>query len=136
MAALVNVLEYLLVGLAAGTVSGLLGIGGGILMVPLIVLIWKMDMKIAIGTSLAVMIPLALAGGMKHFTLGHVNLTIAAGLAVGAIIGTVFIGAPLANYLPSDVLKRIFGVLMIVSGLQWSGVLGMISRVFGNGPGG
>lgn len=136
MAALVTVLEYLFVGLAVGALSGLLGVGGGILMVPLIVLIWKTDVKVAIGTSLATMIPTALAGSLKHFTLGNVNPTIAAGLALGAVIGTVFIGAPLAHHLPGETLKRIFGVLMIVMGLQWSGVLGVFGKVFGNGAGG
>ena len=131
---LLNLLGYLVVGLAVGTLSGLMGVGGGILMVPLIMYIWKHDIKVAIGTSLATMIPTSLAGSLKHFSLGNVDVPLAACLAVGAILGTVFIGAPLANHLPSEKLKMIFGIFLMISGLQMAGAFEWIASLFTRGP--
>ena len=136
---LINWLSYLAVGVAVGTISGLLGIGGGILMVPLIVLLWKTGpdgIKIAIGTSLATMIPTSIAGTLRHhYSFSNVDFTLAACLAVGAVAGTLFLGAPLAEHLPAATLKRIFGVLMVVSGLKWSGALDIVTGLFARGPG-
>lgn len=115
--------SYLAVGLLVGTFSGLFGVGGGIIMVPLMILIWKLDMKMAIGTSLAAMVPTALFGSIRHYGLRNVDLSLAACLSVGAILGTVFIGAPLVKVLPAELLKRMFGIVMLVSGLEWSGLL-------------
>lgn len=114
---------YIGVGLLVGAFSGLFGVGGGVLMVPLMVIIWKLDPKMAIGTSLAAMVPTAFFGSIRHYGLRHVDLGLAACLSVGAILGTVFIGAPLVKILPSELLKRMFGVVMLVSGLQWSGLV-------------
>lgn len=139
LSVIVNWAQYIGVGLMVGTVSGLLGIGGGILMVPLIVLLWKPDqdgVKIAIGTSLAVMIPTAIAGTLRHRAFGNVDFLLAACLAVGAVLGTLFIGAPLAERLPAGLLKRMFGVLMVVSGLKWSGAFEIVGKLFGGGAGG
>jgi uncharacterized membrane protein YfcA len=120
---------YLAVGLLVGAFSGLFGVGGGILMVPLMIVIWKLDPKLAIGTSLAAMVPTALFGSIRHYTLRNVDLQLAACLSIGAILGTVFIGAPLVKILPSELLKRLFGIVMLVSGLQWSGLLPWIKSL-------
>ncbi len=113
---------YLGAGTLVGIISGLFGIGGGILMVPLIIFGWGREVQLAIGTSLAVMIPGAIAGTIRHHGYGNVDFKLAAGLAVGAIIGTAFIGAPLAEAVNADTLKKAFGVLMVVSGLKMAGV--------------
>jgi uncharacterized membrane protein YfcA len=131
---LVQWLGYLGVGLLVGTFSGLFGVGGGVIMVPLIVLIWKHDVKIAIGTSLAAMVPTSFVGAARHYGLGNVNLHLAACLAVGAALGTAFIGAPLVKYLPSELLKKMFGIVMIVSGLQWSGLVELVKSLFVHSP--
>lgn len=133
--------QYIAVGLAVGTTSGLLGVGGGIIMVPIIVLLWKTGpdgIKAAIATSLAVMIPTSLAGTWKHhISSGTVDFALAACLAIGSVVGTMYIGAPLANHLPAPLLKRIFGILMVISGLQWSGVFEAIGKLLpGNANGG
>jgi hypothetical protein len=118
---------YLGVGTVVGIISGLFGIGGGVLMVPAIIFIWQKEPKVAVATSLAVMIPGALAGVARHhFTYGVVDWRIAAGLAVGTVVGSFAIGAPLANYLPAETLKKGFGVLLVVSGLKMSGILDFI----------
>lgn len=119
---------FLGIGTIVGTISGLFGIGGGILMVPAIIFIWHREPKVAVATSLAVMIPGALAGVLRHhFSYGVVDWRLAAGLAVGTVIGAFAFGAPLANYLPAETLKKGFGVLMVVSGLKMAGVFDFIT---------
>jgi len=125
------VLGFVGVGLVVGTASALLGIGGGVLMVPAIVYIWGRSMEIAIGTSLAVMIPSALAGVLRHhFSFGHVDFQLAGLLAVGAIVGAYAIGAPLAAHLDEAILKKIFGVLMIIVGFKMIGMGAWLGRLF------
>ena len=121
------------VGVCVGILSGLLGVGGGILMVPAILHFWPSGaenevMKRAVATSLAVMVPVSAAGAVRHYMYGNVDLVVTAGLAVGAIIGTIFIGAPLANILPSATLKKIFGVMLIVFGLNMVGALNFLLK--------
>lgn len=129
-ALLLSILTYSGLGLAVGVISGLFGIGGGILMVPAIIYIWGHEPKIAVGTSLAVMVPGAIAGVLRHhFTYHTVDWKIAIGLAVGAILGSALIGAPLANWLPAESLKKGFGVLLIVFGLKMSGVLDYLATL-------
>jgi uncharacterized protein len=122
-----------LMGIAVGTLSGLLGVGGGILMVPAILHFWPTGaedevMKRAVATSLAVMVPVSLCGAARHFFYGNVDLKVAVGLAVGAIIGTFFIGAPLANAMHGDALKKAFGIIMVIFGLQVAGVLNFLTK--------
>ncbi len=115
---------YVGVGATVGVISGLFGIGGGILMVPAIVFIWTREMQTAVGTSLAVMVPTALAGVVRHHvSFANVDFRLAAALAAGAVIGTTLIGAPLAEALPEDTLKKLFGILMVIAGLKMTGVL-------------
>jgi len=113
---------YLGAGTVTGFISGLFGIGGGILMVPLIVFAWSKEMQVAVGTSLAVMIPTALAGTIRHQAYGNVDFKLAGALAAGAIMGSFFMGAPLAEYLPAETLKKAFGVLMCLVGLKMTGL--------------
>ena len=122
---------YLGIGLTVGIVSGLLGIGGGVLMVPAIVYIWGRSMQIAVGTSLAVMIPGALAGVLRHhFSFGNVDFRLAGLLAVGAVVGAYAIGAPLADSLPGPMLKKIFGLLMVIVGLRMIGAGTWLAKLF------
>ncbi len=123
-------LGYLGIGLVVGILSGLLGIGGGVLLVPAIVLIWGRSMQLAVGTSLAVIVPCALAGALRHhFSFGNVDLRLAALLAVGAVIGGYALGPPLAEYLSGPTLKKIFGVLMIIIGLRMLGVEAWLAKL-------
>jgi uncharacterized membrane protein YfcA len=129
-ALLVSFASYAGVGVAAGIISGLFGIGGGILMVPAIIFIWGLEPKLAVGTSLAVMVPGAVAGVLRHhFSYQTVDWKIAAGLAIGAVLGSALIGAPLANVLPGESLKRAFGVLMMIFGLHMAGAFTYLSSL-------
>lgn len=106
-----------LAGLATGVLSGLVGIGGGIILVPVLLYIFRTDMQVAAGTSLAVIIPTAIAGVLTHFSAGNVSLKLSLAIAPGAIAGAM-LGAYLASILPADTLKRIFAVIMVIMSIR------------------
>jgi len=106
-----------LIGLVSGMASGLFGVGGGIVIVPAMVMLLKVDIKTAIGTSLAVIIPTALAGTFKHHDLGHVNWWFAMALIPTAVIGAV-VGSYLTQVVHGAELKRAFGAFVILVGLR------------------
>lgn len=113
-------MQYLyaaLIGLAGGISGGLFGVGGGIVMVPAMVLLMQTNAKTAIGTSLAVIIPTALTGAFKHQQLGNIDWKLAASLAPMAILGG-FVGASLTAHLPAETLKKLFGGFMILAGCR------------------
>ena len=109
-----------LIGIVTGIVSGLLGVGGGLIMVPAMTLLLSppiRDIKQAIGTSLAVIIPTALIGVWKHHGNQNVDWRIAAALVPTAAIGA-WIGAHLVTVIHADDLKRGFGGFLILIGLK------------------
>jgi uncharacterized membrane protein YfcA len=113
-------MQYLivaLIGAVSGITSGLFGVGGGIVMVPAMQYLMKMDIKLAIGTSLLVIIPTAIASSFKHFQLGNVNWRVALMLAPMAIVGG-YGGAWLTKNISSGNLKRAFGGFLVLVGLR------------------
>ena len=105
------------IGLASGLASGLFGVGGGMVMVPAMVYFLTMDMKAAVGTSLAVIIPTAISGVLKHHDLGHVQWKTVLALIPTAIFGA-WLGAWSTSYISSVNLKRGFGVFLILAGIR------------------
>ena len=105
-----------LIGLVGGITSGLFGVGGGIVMVPAMFYLLKVDIKTAVGTSLVVIIPTALTGAFKHLHLGHIDWRVAGSLIPLAIVGG-FVGAWLTGPLPAEMLKRLFGGLIVLAGV-------------------
>ena len=79
--------QYVATGLFAGFVSGLLGVGGGLVMVPLLAGVFGMPLKRALGTSLLAIVVLVIPGTIVHAGLGHIDWAICAGLAIGAVPG-------------------------------------------------
>jgi uncharacterized protein len=109
-----------LIGLVGGVASGLFGVGGGIVMVPAMLLLLSppiQDIKMAIGTSLLVIIPTAVVGSIKHFTQGNIDLRTALALAPLAVCGG-YLGAWLTTQIHADNLKRAFGGLLILVGVR------------------
>jgi hypothetical protein len=106
-----------LIGLVSGITSGLFGVGGGIVMVPAMMFFMGMDIKAAVGTSLAVIIPTAIAGSYKHYVQGNVRWVTALALAPTAIVGSV-LGAHLTRIIPAGDLKRAFGAFLVLVGLR------------------
>jgi uncharacterized membrane protein YfcA len=101
-------------GFLVGLVSGTMGIGGGILLVPLMVLGFGFSQHLAQGTSLAAIIPTALAGAFAHDREGNVDRRAVLWLAAGGIPG-VLAGSLVAVHLPRALLVRLFGALVVYS---------------------
>ncbi len=106
-----------LVGLAAGFLSGLFGVGGGILVVPALVLVLKMDQRLAHGTSLAAVLPISVASLVTYWAHGNVDWPVALFLAIGAVGGAV-IGTRLLHVLPERTLGYAFALLLVVTAIR------------------
>ncbi len=106
-----------LVGLLAGVLSGLFGVGGGILFVPALTLGLGLTQLHAEATSLLAIIPTAVAGAAQQYRYGNVRWRAAVLIGV-ASIGGVAAGAELAQSLPEHVLTRLFAVLLLVVAAQ------------------
>ncbi len=101
-------------GLLIGTLSGMVGIGGGVVLVPLLVIAFGFGQHVAQGTSLAALIPTSIVGAATHQRNG--NLDGRAGLAMGlAGMAGAIVGAVAAQHLDAKVLERLFGLLLLVA---------------------
>jgi uncharacterized protein len=109
----------MVIGVAAGTLSSMLGIGGGVLVVPALVLGLGVGQKSAQGVSLAMMIPMALMGALRYWWNPAIKLDIVMILVLVpcAIIGAN-VGSSIAAAVPALVLRRLFGVFVIVVGVK------------------
>jgi len=105
---------YILLGAVVGIFSGLFGVGGGIIMVPFLVLLAGQTQQMAQGISLAVMVPTALGNALRYYKGGNLNLWVALPLAIGAIPAGYLFGADLAQKLPESTLKTLFAMFMVV----------------------
>lgn len=109
---------FLFTGAVSGFISGMMGVGGGGLMVPLMVLLAGMEQHVAQGTSLLVMVPAGMIGAITHYRLGNVRSKIFWGLAAGAITGG-YLGAMSANLLPGLYLTLVFCGFAAWMGLRY-----------------
>jgi uncharacterized membrane protein YfcA len=113
-----NPFLYLLLGVAAGTLSGLIGIGGGTIIVPALVFLFGMTQHTAQGTTLALLVPpIGILAAWQYYSRGYVDLKVAAFICAGFIVGG-WIGARVATGLSSIVLERIFGVALLLISLK------------------
>jgi uncharacterized membrane protein YfcA len=113
-----TVIILLLIGLAAGFVSGLIGIGGGIIMVPLLVYLLSYDQKTAQGTTLLMFIlPIGILGVYNYYKAGHVDFRTALVMAITFAVGSYF-GSKTAIALDTKLVKQIFAVAMIAIGVK------------------
>jgi len=108
-----HVLVLAICGLIIGILSGLLGVGGGFVLVPILVYFFHISMHQAIGTSLVIIIPTALCASLIHFQNGNVSFKMAGSLVIFTIIGGL-IGAYFAGMLPAALLKKVFAIVLAV----------------------
>lgn len=108
------------VGLAAGIISGLLGVGGGVIMVPTVVYLLGLDQHTAQGISLAVIIPVAISGALIHYAKGNVIPSIALWLAIGATVGA-YVTGHWVRFIPSGTLRTLFGIFLVIVGVWMVG---------------
>ena len=107
-------ISLLLTGLTAGVLGGLFGIGGGIIMVPAMVLLLGFSQHMAQGTTLAAMIPpIGLMAAIAYWRAGHVDIKAAALIAAGFFIGG-FLGGTLVQNVSEPFLRRAFAIVLIL----------------------
>ena len=104
-------------GLFAGVVGGLLGVGGGIVTVPMLMLLFHVEPHKAIGTSLVAIVPTAIMAAARHAQMGNVEWNLAGLVAAGAVMGAL-LGASATAYIPGDYLRRIFAVFLILTAVR------------------
>jgi uncharacterized membrane protein YfcA len=114
----VYVAGLLFLGLLAGILSGLLGIGGGILIIPALVFVVGLTQRQAQGTTLALMVPpIGLLAAWTYYKQGHVDLKIAGLICLGFFFGGL-LGAKLAGVVSATMLKKLFGVALLITALK------------------
>ena len=102
----------MVLGVVVGIFSGLIGIGGGVIAVPLLVYLFSMDQKMAQGTSLIMLLgPTGLFAIMEYYRAGNVNLKVGLVMAVGVLLGAYF-GGHWAQQMSNPVLRKVFAVVM------------------------
>ena len=106
------VLILIAIGITAGTLSGLLGIGGAIIIVPALVYFLGFNQHLAQGTSLTV-IPVTIFAAYNYFKAGQVNVKCALILAACFLIGSL-VSSKIALNVPENILKKIFGILLLL----------------------
>jgi uncharacterized membrane protein YfcA len=118
MHTVVYVAGFLFLGLLAGILSGLLGIGGGILLIPALVFIVGLTQHQAQGTTLALMVPpIGLLAAWTYYKQGYADLKIAGLICLGFFVGGL-LGAKFATALNPALLKKLFGVALLVTALK------------------
>jgi len=113
-----NIILYLLLGLITGILSGLIGIGGAIIIIPTLVLFFGLSQHMAQGTTLALMIPpIGLLAAWTYYKSGFVDLKIAAFICIGFFFGGL-VGAQFATDISNQLLRKIFGVVLLLISLR------------------
>ncbi len=109
---------YVLWGFIIGIISGCVGIGGGVVIVPSLVMLFGLDQLKAQGTSIALMIPpIGLLAAAKYWKSGNIVVPIAIFGALGVFIGGYF-GASIAHHVGGPMMKKIFGVVLMAVGAK------------------
>lgn len=111
-------LTYLLIGLGAGVLSGIFGIGGGVLIVPALIYMARFTPIQATGTSLgALLLPVGLLGAMEYYRNGNLNIRASLLIALGLFLGAWF-GARFAQGLSPMVLRRAFAIFIALMAIR------------------
>ena len=113
-----NIIPYLLLGMLAGILSGLVGIGGGILIVPALVYLFGFTQQQAQGTTLALLVPpIGVFAAWTYYSQGFVDVKVAAVIAAGFVVGSLF-GARFATGVSNEFLGKVFGIFLVLIGLK------------------
>jgi uncharacterized protein len=115
---MLNIALYVILGFAGGVLSGLIGIGGGVLIVPALVYLFGFTQHKAQGTTLAMLVPpIGILAAWVYYKQGAADIKIAALLVVGFFFGGL-LGARIAVGLPNATLERVFGVALLLISLK------------------
>lgn len=111
-------LQYIILGFIAGIASGLLGIGGAIVLVPSLVYIFGWKQHMAQGTTLAMLcMPIVILGAWQYYRAGNVNIQVAILMGLGLFFGGYF-GGWIANSIDTNTLRKIFGIALFLISLK------------------
>jgi uncharacterized membrane protein YfcA len=110
---------FVLLGIFAGLIGGALGLGGGTIIVPTLVLFCSFTQKSAQGTALAVMVPMALVGALRYWRNPEIEINALPVVLImcGALVGVLF-GTELASRLPGHVLRKVFATVLIIVAIK------------------
>jgi uncharacterized membrane protein YfcA len=109
----------LLISLVGGTLSGALGVGSGILIIPALVLGLGFQQKVAQGVCLGVMVPMALTGAFSYYVNPDIKISLSVILVmIPLAMAGAYLGSQIAAWLPALILRRFFGVFIIVVGAR------------------
>ncbi|HEX5551626.1 MAG TPA: sulfite exporter TauE/SafE family protein [Chitinophagaceae bacterium] len=116
--ALTAIIGLLLLGICAGYLGGLAGVGGGMIIVPALVYFFGLSQHRAQGTTLALMLPpIGLLAARQYYRQGYVDARIAVVVIIGYLMGN-YLGGKLAVNLPDSIIKRIFALLMLITSVK------------------
>ncbi len=125
-----RIFVLLFTGVFSGFLSGMMGVGGGSIMVPAMVLLAGFEQHLAQGSSLLAMVPAGAAGAHAHWKLGNVKTNFLAGLIPGILIGT-YLGGTFAHVLSEGTLRLVFAAVLIWTGVRYLKT-GMTKQTAGN----
>ncbi len=115
---MVDYIIYVIIGIAAGILSGLFGIGGGIIIIPALVFLGGFSQLKAQGTSLVALLPpVGILAFLEYYKRGNADLYAGIIICIAMLISAKF-GAQFANMLPIDVLRKSFGIFLILVGIK------------------
>jgi hypothetical protein len=109
-----TIIILVLIGLLAGTLGGMVGLGGGIIIIPALVMFLAMDQRMAQGTTVAVMLPpIGLLAAFNYYKAGYVNIKYALIIAAAFIIGG-YLGSKVALSIPQSAMRKGFAALLVL----------------------
>jgi uncharacterized protein len=113
-----TVIIIILIGLAAGMLSGLVGVGGGIIIVPALVFFLGFSQHQAIGTSLGILLlPAGILAVMNYYKKGFIDLKVVLILFVGYVVGSYF-GSNISLHVSQEALKKVFALMLIITAVK------------------
>jgi len=110
-------LKSVIIGLITGMANGLFGAGGGTIAVPAMILLLKAEDRKAHATAIAIILPLTIISSVFYVKNGFIDINITWKAIVGGVVGG-FVGAKLLNICPANLLRKIFGVVMIIAAIR------------------
>jgi uncharacterized membrane protein YfcA len=112
------VLILLLIGVSAGVLSGLIGVGGGIIIVPCLVLFLGFSQKMAQGTSLGILLlPIGILGALQYYKEGYIDIKVVGIISIAFLFGSYF-GGKIAMYLSQENIKKLFALILMIVALK------------------
>lgn len=111
-------ITLIIIGLLAGTLSGVVGVGGGIIIIPLLMLLLGMDQVSAQGTSIAILLPpVGILAAFNYYQSGNISINYAVVIALSFIIGGYF-GSKIALNINPQILRKIFAIIMLITSIK------------------